>query len=116
MIEFLMNAGHPLPDGVMHALYNAAKDMAKSRKCRRTLNEPGYSGVVTTSWKTGSMGSISGVEFRAEMDTPFGENIVTFIVRSYELEDEEWTGINSSSPEEAEMMSEMSRRPRGRLH
>ncbi len=101
MFNCLMNTnGRPLSEEVRDVLLAKARQMALDRKKRLNIKSPVCEGVVYTQWKYGSMGTISGVEFTAEIVTNTGETMVTFLVRNFDLDAEgEWGLVSLQSLE-----------------
>jgi hypothetical protein len=86
-INCLLNSnGKPLSEEVCDKLLRKAREMARDNKKRLKLKGPPCEGIIYTQWKTGSMGTISGVQFTAEVVTDNGETTITFIVRDFDLE------------------------------
>lgn len=94
MLYCLMNTGLPLTSAVSNLLLATAKEMALGKKSRAKFKSSECAGVLSTKWEHGSMGTISGIEFKAEMAFAKKDTVVTFLVRSFdfELEDlpEQW--------------------------
>jgi hypothetical protein len=73
---------------MMDDLFNTACAMVRKGSNKELVTGIGIDGRITTSFTTQSMGSISGIEFFAEVDTYFGRGKVKFLVREADLEAE----------------------------
>lgn len=111
MLYFLLVVGRAVSGKVSRLLYRVAKDMAKSRNKSKRFNEAGCEGILTTGWKSGNMGTISGTEFKAEMIVDAKEITATFLVRSYDLEDEDYVPMAFGSLEDAEQYAAKLEKP-----
>ena len=94
--------------------------MARERTARIMIETASCTGTLTTKWAHGSMGTISGVEFKADVSTRHGDASVTFIVRSLELEDDadmEWLPLEPENIPHLEQLEAQHERPhRSRLN
>jgi hypothetical protein len=96
MINCLINSnGKPLTDDTRNLLWRKAQEMARAKQNRMKVKTDFCAGVITTDWEHGSMGSITGLKFQADVVVETGETTITYLVRSFELEDLEWGGMNS---------------------
>ncbi len=112
MIYCLMNTGKPLSNGVGNLLFAKAKEMVREKKKSLKFKSEECVGVLTTKWEHGSMGTISGLEFKAEMAIASGDTTVTFLVRSFDFdpEESEW---GFGPLEDLEQIVAREERPRG---
>lgn len=113
----LMNMSRPVASEIVDELYRKALEMAKTKRRRLRLTGA-CQGVLRTEWKSSILGSLSGIEFTAEVVDNKGDLTVTFIVQSFELRELVWVG--HSSIEEAEAFNDQLQaaayKKRGRLN
>ena len=95
MFYCLMNTGGAISSRAASLLFETAKNMARAtRKSAKFANDECF-GVLTTKYNHNSIGTISGVEFRAELVTMGKESVVTFIVQGNWIDQEpgNWLGF-----------------------
>ncbi len=76
-----MNTGGAIPVEVSDLLFRTAQDMARRGKAKVKIKNDHCMGVLSTRWKYSSMGSVSGVEFTAEVLVGGKESTISFIVQ-----------------------------------
>ena len=104
MINVLMNSGRPISTATADLLYSTAKVMFRKGRKSTKFNNDECAGILRCSGKHGSIGSVSGLEFKAEMLLRGKETVVTFIVGHNWLEDHDVDGWECySSLNDAEM-------------
>lgn len=92
----LMSQGGPLDDEVRNELINTARALMRgnNKKVRLTKGEHGFSGFLSTDYKLGTMGQISGFEFKAEFCHEGTEHVVSFLVKptkkAYDMHGTKW--------------------------
>jgi len=77
-------------------LFDTACLMIKNGKDRQRLIHPEIEGRINTSFEEVALGGISGIEFRAHVETNIGSGRVKFLVRPADAENRnrlEWAPI-----------------------
>jgi|GEM_PF-3881404 len=92
----LMNSnGRPISTLVANTLMEKAVEMAHHRKTHLKLEGDVCTGILATEWKRGSMGTLYGVEFTAEVVTDSGETKITFLMNDFEIDPDGNWGLGS---------------------
>lgn len=73
-------------DDVRDLLFVTAYHMIKSHARKRKVRSEECEGVVTTAFQHVSLAGISGIRFRAELETETGKLVVTYLVRNRDLD------------------------------
>lgn len=77
----LMTSSVSLDDRMADVLFDTACIMIKNTSGRKVVKDVGFEGQVTTKFNTQILGSISGVEFFAEVETELGKGKGKFLVK-----------------------------------
>ena len=85
-IHCLMTAGVSLSRRMADVLFDTACLMLKEGKERKNIKDPEIEGEVRTHFDQQVLGSISGVEFRATVETNLGTGDVKYLVRPVDAE------------------------------
>lgn len=88
MINCVMNTGGPFSGTLADILYATAKKMMLAHKKSQKFKCDDGFGVIGTAWEYGTMGTITGIQFKAEVETPKGESVIVFIVQSAYVDDD----------------------------
>lgn len=99
MIYCVMNTGGAISTNTSTLLFNTAKKLAsRGGKSQKFADEHCF-GVLSTQYKHSSMGTISGVEFKAELVVKGKESVVTFIVQGNWMDQypEGWLGFKDQA-------------------
>ena len=84
----LMRTGARLSDSALEALYQAALRMARRGDENGRIVHDDVCGTLETDYEAVTLGTFSGYQFLAEVQTPKGKKAeVAFIVQSADLED-----------------------------
>jgi hypothetical protein len=87
-----MWTGLPLTDDDRTFLFNHAQDMVRRGEDYKKIKTPDIEGFIETRWRRVGLGEKFGIEFRAHIETNFGENTVHYFVSYGNLraQDGEW--------------------------
>lgn len=86
---YCVMASWKIDDDTRDLLFGTAYLMIKTGRNRRRVRGDGCEGVVTTEFQRASLSGLSGVQFRAELETDDGKLIVKYIVRDHDFEEME---------------------------
>jgi|GEM_PF-3529319 len=91
-----MNSGKVFNSDVRDLLLLTARDMVRRQQASCRIKNKYCEGVVETTGARAAIGAISGQLFSANLEIASGKTMVTFLVRSQDLEDGdpvegEWT-------------------------
>jgi hypothetical protein len=86
-IYCLIFTGTSLSDAACDALFQAACDCIIDEKHEKKIYNDDVEGIVYTDFDFGAMGSIRGVVFKGEIETPQGSTKVKYIVQRHDLEE-----------------------------
>ena len=89
-IYCLMVSGVPFNKIVTDTLVTTARDMLRCGAERRAVRAADIEGVIETRFKTAVLGSLTGIVFRAEIETDEGKTRTRFIVDSADISDEDF--------------------------
>lgn len=81
----LMVSGKPLTFEISDVLLKIACQMVKKTKDRQTVKLDQIEGLIFTDFRRATLGSISGIVFRAEISTEAGDTCVSYIVRTEDM-------------------------------
>ena len=73
--------GFYVSEDINDSLFRVAHSMIREGKTKQKVFSDEMDGLVTTSFKETTLGSIYGIEFHAEVVTEHGEGRVKFLVR-----------------------------------
>jgi hypothetical protein len=102
-----------LTDFMADVLFDTACAMMRSGSRQKRINEDYIEGKITTEFKEQSLGSVSGTEFNADVETELGKGKVKFLVREADAEVRNkltWQGFASVDEMMADINSPPSRR------
>ena len=86
MIHCLMMSGISLTNSVRSILFDLAVKMVHESKDEVKIVHDDCDGYVETAWDTANIGFISGLVFHADIMTAKGNSKVSYIVRTSDLE------------------------------
>ena len=105
MFFCLMHSGSQISDEVRSVLLQVARDMLRDRLTVLSFEADTCEGCVNTRAERGSLGSVYGQKFSAEVVTDAGILTVTFIVRedvgNWKIDEGVWGDIPILQPEPA---------------
>ena len=99
-IYCLMYTGMALNDEIRTLLLEKAIKMALDGEKKLKVKSYYCEGIISTQWARKCIGSASGVEFYAEIETDRGSTKVSYIVqtKNFNTDDGEWVRMKYDSP------------------
>ena len=105
----MMASSIVITDKICNYLFQQSCKMLRAGESQRSIKMPEMEGVLTTKGENRTLGSISGTEFVAEVDTELGRGRVAFLVRDADvaaenlvweqgIPDEAFLGATSRTP------------------
>ncbi|HVV15047.1 MAG TPA: hypothetical protein VHD55_01440 [Candidatus Paceibacterota bacterium] len=118
-----MVRGTGITNSMSSLLYRTAMQMVQEKKSSKKFKGGDCQGVLSTEWKYAGMGTISGLQFSAKVESAAGTTEVTFIIRSLDLDepdDDSWEAVPDQETFDryavADALEERDAIPRSRLN
>jgi hypothetical protein len=86
MIQCIAIIGKRLSSAALTALFNTGCLMVKRRKEKMRVVNDDCNGMVETEFQTVNFGSMTGIQFKADISDDHGPHTVTFIIRDGDYE------------------------------
>lgn len=77
--------GKALTDGLRDTLWRVACVMIRNQRKEQVFRHDDGEGVVLTEFDTALIGTVGGPVFQAQLDTPKGKTVTTFIVTDADI-------------------------------